>query len=148
MPLIVEKLENGTVIDHIPAGMGLKVLEILKIDRNYEARVALMMNVPSKKVGRKDIVKIEGKTLDDRSVNKIALVAPNATLNIIKNSNVVEKKIVQLPKELRGAFKCPNPDCITNLEPIETLFRMEKPEERRLRCGFCETLFEAKELIS
>jgi aspartate carbamoyltransferase regulatory subunit len=107
MPLIVEKIENGTVIDHIPAGLGLKVLDILKIDRSYEARVALMMNVPSKKVGKKDIVKVEGKLLDDKSVNKIALVAPNATLNIIKNSNVVEKKIVQLPKELRGALSVP-----------------------------------------
>lgn len=110
MPLIVEKIENGTVIDHIPGGLGLKVLEILKIDRSYSARVALMMNVPSKRIGKKDILKVEGKTLDDKSVNKIALVAPNATLNIIKNSNVVEKKIVQLPKELRGAFKCPNPE--------------------------------------
>jgi aspartate carbamoyltransferase regulatory subunit len=147
MPLVVEKIENGTVIDHIPAGLGLEVLGILKIDRNYGARVALMMNVPSKKVGRKDIVKVEGKMLDDKSVNKIALIAPNATLNIIRNSNVVEKKVVRLPKELRGAFKCPNPECITNLEPIETLFRMEKPEERRLRCGFCEMAFEAKELL-
>ena len=147
MPLVVKKIENGTVIDHIPAGLGLEVLGILKIDRNYGARVALMMNVPSKKVGRKDIVKVEGKMLDDKSVNKIALIAPNATLNIIRNSNVVEKKVVRLPKELRGAFKCPNPECITNLEPIETLFRMEKPEERRLRCGFCEMAFEAKELL-
>jgi len=148
MPLVVEKIENGTVIDHIPAGLGLKVLEVLKIDRNYEARVALMMNVPSKKIGKKDIVKVEGKMLDDKSVNKIALMAPNATLNIIKNSNVVEKKVVKLPQELRGAFRCPNPECITNLEPIETIFRMEKPEERRLRCGFCEMAFEAKELLS
>jgi len=148
MPLVVEKIEDGTVIDHIPAGLGLKVLEILRIDRSYGARVALMMNVPSKKIGKKDIVKVEGKMLDDKSVNKIALIAPNATLNIIKNSEVVEKKVVQLPTELRGAFKCPNPECITNMEPIETLFRMEKPAERKLRCGFCEMTFEASELLA
>jgi aspartate carbamoyltransferase regulatory subunit len=147
MPLVVEKIESGTVIDHIPAGMGLKVLEILKIDRNYGARVALMMNVPSKKIGKKDIVKVEGKTLDDKAVNKIALIAPNATLNIIKNSEVVEKKIVQLPKELRGVSKCPNPQCITNFEPIETLFKIENHAEMKFRCFFCEMAFEAKELL-
>lgn len=147
MPLVVEKIENGTVIDHIPAGIGLKVLEILKIDGNYGARVALMMNVPSKKIGKKDIVKVEGKTLDDKAVNRIALIAPNATLNIIRNSEVVEKKIVQLPKELHGVSKCPNPQCITNIEPIETVFRMESMGGTKFRCAFCEMAFEPKELL-
>ncbi|QLJ53224.1 MAG: Aspartate carbamoyltransferase regulatory chain (PyrI) [Candidatus Fermentimicrarchaeum limneticum] len=147
MPLVVEKIENGTVIDHIPAGLGLKVLEILKIDRTYGARVALMMNVPSKKIGKKDIVKVEGKQLDEKAVNRIALVAPNATLNIIRKANVVEKKVVQLPKELLGVSKCPNPQCITNLEPIETIFRMENSKSSKYRCGFCEMAFEANELL-
>jgi aspartate carbamoyltransferase regulatory subunit len=148
MALIVEKIENGTVIDHIPAGLGLKVLEILKIDKDYNARVALVMNVTSRKTGKKDIVKIEGKQIDDKMANKIALIAPNATMNIIKNSEVAEKTQVKLPHELIGVFKCPNPQCVTNMEQIETVFKLEKSEPvRKLRCGFCEMVFEAKELL-
>jgi len=148
MALIVEKIDDGTVIDHIPAGLGLKVLEILKIDKDYNARVALVMNAASRKMGKKDIVKIEGKKIDEKTANKIALIAPNATLNLIKNSEVVEKTPVKLPKELVGVFKCPNPQCMTNVEPIETIFKLEKMEpERKLRCSFCELVFEAKELL-
>ena len=148
MALIVEKIENGTVIDHIPCGLGLKVLEILKIDKDYNARVALVMNVTSRKMAKKDIVKIEGKQIDDKTANKIALIAPNATMNIIKNSEVSEKNQVKLPNELIGVFKCPNPQCVTNMEQIETIFRLEKTEPtRKLRCGFCEMVFEAKELL-
>jgi len=140
--LIVEKIEDGTVIDHIPAGMGLKVLGILKIGAG--SRTALLMNVPSKHIGAKDIVKISGKQLDEREVNRIALVAPNATLNIIKDGSVVEKSEVRLPKELRAVAKCPNPKCITNAEKIETKFSQD--EKNKFRCSYCEMQFEIGEL--
>jgi len=140
--LIVEKIEEGTVIDHIPAGMGLKVLSILKIGAG--SRTALLMNVPSKHMGAKDIVKIAGKQLDEKEVNRIALVAPNATLNIIKDGSVVEKSEVRLPKELRAVAKCPNPKCITNSEKIETRFGQD--EKNKFRCNYCEMQFEIGEL--
>lgn len=144
MALVVEKIENGTVIDHIPAGAGLKVLEILKIGgTNY--KVALLMNVPSRRLGKKDIVKIAEKQLDEREVNKIALVAQSATLNIIRNGEVVEKSEVRIPKSLVGVSRCPNPKCITNGEKMETRFSQE--DKDRFRCGYCEMLFEAKELV-
>ena len=141
--LIVEKIENGTVIDHIPAGMGLKVLGILNIGPG--SRTALLMNVPSKRGGGKDIVKISGKQLDEKEVNRIALAAPNATLNIIRGGAVVEKSEVRLPKELRGVAKCPNPNCITNGEKIEQRFVQD--EKDKFRCAYCEMQFETKELV-
>jgi len=141
--LVVEKIENGTVIDHIPAGMGLKVLNILGIGDGM--KVALLMNVPSKRVGKKDIVKISGKQLDEKEVNRIAVIAPSATLNIIRNSSVVEKGEVRLPKLLAGVSKCPNPKCVTNFEKAETKFAQEA--KGRFRCAYCEMLFDTKELM-
>ena len=141
--LKVEKIENGTVIDHIPAGMGLKVLGILNVGSG--SKTALLMNVSSKNMGQKDIVKISGKMLDEREVDRIALAAPNATLNIIKGGSVAEKSVVQLPKELKGVAKCPNPKCITNGERMDTKFSQEN--KARFRCVYCEMLFEPKELV-
>jgi len=140
--LVVEKIENGTVIDHIPGGMGLKVLNILGVGEGQ--KIALLMNVPSKSQGKKDIVKFSDKQLTEKEVNKIALIASSATLNIIKSGNVVEKRSVRVPSELIGVAKCPNPRCITNSpERMETRFRSEAG---RFRCSYCEMLFEAKEL--
>ncbi|MEM3399455.1 MAG: aspartate carbamoyltransferase regulatory subunit [Candidatus Micrarchaeia archaeon] len=145
MPLTVEKIANGTVIDHINAGMGLDVLKVLNIDRSYGARVALVMNVSSKKIGKKDIVKIEGKFIDEKTANRIALIAPNATLNIIRNSEVVEKKKVKVPDEIVGILKCPNPNCITNFEKTDTRFR--KRQDDILVCIFCEKTFSIREFV-
>ncbi len=140
--LVVEKIENGTVIDHIPAGMGMKVLSILGVGEG--SKIALLMNVPSKSHGKKDILKFSDKQLTEREVNKIALVASSATLNIIKSGNVVEKRNVRVPNELLGVAKCPNPRCITNSpERMETKFRSDGA---KFRCSYCEMLFEAKEL--
>jgi len=144
MPLIVEKIESGTVIDHIEAGRGLRVLLILGIDEGYKGRVALVMNVPSKKIGRKDIVKIEGRHVDEKTANKIALIAPRASLNIVEHSNVVEKHMIRLQPVLVGIFKCPNPMCITNSEAVDSEFKVE---DGGLRCKYCERVFKAEELI-
>ncbi len=141
--LTVEQIDDGTVIDHIPPGKGLTVLSILSIDENFTGRVALVMNVTSKRMGKKDIVKAEGTFLDEKTTNKIALLAPNATVNIIKGGKVVEKNEVELPNEVAGAFVCPNPRCITNSEQTETHFILTK---RGLCCKHCERCFSPEEL--
>ncbi len=147
MPLSVEKIEDGSVIDHITAGHGLRVLNILRIDEKYAGRVALVMNVPSKTMGKKDIVKIEGKFIDEKTADKIAVIAPQATLNIIKKGEVVSKDMVEIPSKLIGVFRCPNPKCITTSEKIETDFEVEKGErEPGMRCAYCERKFTPEEL--
>ena len=144
--LIVRKIENGSVIDHITAFNGLKVVNILNLD--HDDTIVVLINVPSKKLTRKDIVKIENKRLSEREVNKIALVAQNATLNIIENGSVIEKNRVILPEVLEGIIKCPNKNCITNTnEPMMTKFFTEKKDPVRLRCSYCERVFNSKELI-
>lgn len=147
MPLSVEKIEDGSVIDHITAGHGLRVLAILKIDDKYVGRVALVMNVPSKTMGRKDIVKIEGKIIDEKTADKIAVIAPQATLNIIKKGELASKNQVEMPSKLVGVFKCPNPKCVTTTERVETDFEVEKKSENpRMRCAYCERTFTPEEL--
>ncbi len=142
--LKVDEIEMGTVVDHIIAGKGNKVLGILNIGEKYPHRVALMMHVPSKKGKTKDIVKIEGKLVDQKHANIIALLSPGATINIIQGGKVEKKFQVELPQELLGAGKCPNPNCITNSEETENRF---SKEDGGYRCGFCERLFAAEELV-
>jgi aspartate carbamoyltransferase regulatory subunit len=144
--MIVRRIENGSVIDHIEVGRGLKVVSILNL--NPDETAVLLMNVPSKKIGRKDIVKIENRELTSFEVNKISLVAPNATLNIIENGRVKEKKEVVLPNILESIIKCPNNNCITNSsEPVKTRFFVEKKEPIKLMCKYCEKVFTSEEII-
>ncbi|VVB66002.1 Aspartate carbamoyltransferase regulatory chain [Candidatus Gugararchaeum adminiculabundum] len=145
MSINVEPIESGSVIDHIKAGRGLKVLRILGISEEFTGRVALVMNVTSKAMGKKDIVKIEGIHIDEKTADKISLIAPNASLNIVKNSKVVEKRKVVMPEVLIGVAKCPNPKCISSFESSETRFKVEK---MGLRCAFCERVFQPEELLS
>jgi len=144
--LIVRKIENGSVIDHITAFNGLKVINILNLD--HDETVVVLINVPSKKLIRKDIVKIENKRLNEKEVNKISLIAQNATLNIIEDGDVIEKKKVVLPEILEGIIECPNKNCITNTnEPMKTRFLTEKKEPIKLKCFYCERVFNSKEII-
>ena len=143
--LNVESIESGTVIDHIKAGKGKRVMDLLKIDDSFQNRVAVVMNVPSKKLGKKDIVKIEGMFVSDDVANLIALIAPNSTINIIKNSEVANKFVVSLPKDLKGVGTCGNPNCITNFEYCEKSFRREDGDT--FRCNYCERVFKAEELV-
>ncbi|HIH19050.1 TPA: aspartate carbamoyltransferase regulatory subunit [Candidatus Micrarchaeota archaeon] len=144
MPLMVEKISEGTVIDHIKAGAGMKVLAILSDAYPLSKMAALIMNAHSRKFGRKDIVKIEGVFLDEKIANRISLVAPSATINMIRNSKVSGKRQVKMPDTLTGILKCPNPMCITNLERAETSFL--RVNDRHLRCRHCERLFSPEEL--
>ncbi len=137
--LIVSKIRNGTVIDHIPAGTALHVLRILGITGREGIVVAVLMNVESKKIGKKDIVKVENKELDPNEVNKIALIAPTATINIIRDYTVVKKVKVKLQDIIEGIIRCPNPNCISNRpsEPIKSQFKVIQKYPVKLLCLYC-----------
>ncbi len=135
--LIVSKIKNGTVIDHIPAGKALTVLRILGITGREGTMVAIVMNVESKKLGKKDIVKIENRELTPKETDLIALIAPTATINIVRNFTVVEKRKVVVPKIIRGLLRCPNPTCVTRVEPVESVFETISINPLILRCAYC-----------
>jgi aspartate carbamoyltransferase regulatory subunit len=141
--LRVTPIKNGTVIDHIPAGMALKVLKILGIEEGVSSTVTVAMHVPSKAMGWKDIVKVEDRELSPREVDKIALIAPRATVNVIRNYNVAEKHVVRLPDRAVGILRCGNPNCITNLrEPVESDFLVSRGEPPRVACRYCDRVVE------
>lgn len=137
--LKVTPIKNGTVIDHIRSGMALKVLKILGIAEDVSSTVSVVLHVPSEKEKWKDIVKVEDRELSPKEVDKIALLAPEATINIIRNYAVAEKYRVQVPEVARGILECGNPSCITNgNEPLETEFQVVSQDPLRLRCRYCE----------
>jgi aspartate carbamoyltransferase regulatory subunit len=129
-------IEEGTVIDHIPSPLALKVLQILRLPNHGIMSIGL--NFPSQKLERKDLVKIEHVYLQEDETNKIALIAPTATINIIKNSELVEKRKITLPDIIVDIMKCPNPNCITNHEAITTRFLITEKAPLAARCYYCE----------
>ncbi len=137
--LRVQPIKNGTVIDHITPGCALKVLRILGIpEKGKRSIVSVAMNIVGKK-GRKDIVKIEDRELDPQEVDKIALIAPRATINIIRGYEVMDKHKVEIPEEIVGIVKCGNPNCISNSrEPVESRFIVLSREPLRIKCFYCE----------
>ncbi|HDN83199.1 MAG TPA: aspartate carbamoyltransferase regulatory subunit [Candidatus Altiarchaeales archaeon] len=139
-PLKIRNIKNGISIDHIDAGKAPQVLRILGIDENFKDSVTLAMNVFSHKMKKKDIVKVENRDLDVEEINKIAIVAPNATINWIKDFKVVRKEKVKLPKEIVSIIKCPNPSCVSNKErePITSVFYVKRNKNVRLVCKYCE----------
>jgi len=146
--LRVSKIRNGTVIDHITSGHALDVLKILGITGREGGVVTIAINVSSEKLEVKDIVKIEGRELKPEEVDKIALLAPHATINIIRNYEVVEKQRVKLPKTIRGIVRCTNPACISNTkEPIQPKFYVEREEPLRLRCHYCGHIMEKEDIL-
>ncbi len=146
--LIISKIRNGVVIDHIPAGRALLVLRLLGISGREGFRVALVMNVDSRKLGAKDIVKIEGRELTKDELNLVALIAPTATVNIIRDYEVVSKFKVSIPDVIEGSLRCKNPKCITNQqrEPIRSRFRVLSREPPRLICDYCGTIHELSDI--
>jgi aspartate carbamoyltransferase regulatory subunit len=144
-PLRVYQLDNGTVIDHIANGQALRVIRLLGLGR--DSVVAVGMNFDSEKLGRKDLVKVENLYLTDAQANKVALVAPEATVNIIRRGKLVKKHAIAIPEELVGLLRCSNPRCITNHEAAATRFR-RVPERARpaYRCAYCERVMEEPEL--
>ncbi|HIK00355.1 TPA: aspartate carbamoyltransferase regulatory subunit [archaeon] len=141
--LKIQKIKNGTVIDHLPAGSGLTVLHILGIDKGYKNAVSIAINVPSKRWGMKDVVKVEDRILRPEETDKLSLIAPEATINIIRDYKVSGKNKVTIPNDITGVLKCGNPSCITNKrEPITPVFSVEKNKPIVLRCKFCERIME------
>jgi aspartate carbamoyltransferase regulatory subunit len=136
--LKVSAIRNGTVIDRIPAGELFHVIEILGLAKgNYQ--MTFGTNLESKVLGSKSIIKITDKFFEEDDVNLIALVAPDAVLNIIKEYQVVEKRKLAIPSEIRGLVRCLNPRCITNHEPVKTRFKtLTTPEGLVLKCHYCE----------
>jgi orotate phosphoribosyltransferase len=141
--LLVSKIENGVVIDHIPAGKAFLVLKLLKLPNDAETLIA--QNVESRSLGKKDLIKVEGTYLTSSEIDIIAFVAPNSTLNVIQDWEVKEKRVIKLPEKIKGVFKCPNLLCPTNKEfaAPRTDFKVEageKIEETKLHCNFCGSI--------
>lgn len=147
--LIVRRIKDGTVIDHIPAGQALNVLKILEITGRENQTVAIVMHVESKKLGKKDIVKIENKELKPEEVNKIALIAPDATINTVKDYRVVSKVKVVLPEKIKDLIRCTNPNCITNKprEPVLPSFTTLSRFPPLLSCDYCGTYISQEEVV-
>ena len=135
--LQVAALQNGTAIDHIPSEQLFKVVSLLEIEK-LKTPVTIGYNLDSKKMGKKGILKISDKFFEEDEINRISLIAPSVKLNIIRDYEVVEKKLVHLPEELLGIVKCNNPMCITNNEPMKTHFKVIDKENVTLKCQYCE----------
>jgi len=137
--LKIPRIKDGTVIDHITAGNAVKVLRILGIPEGSSSVVSVAMNVKSR-LGKKDIVKVENRELDPYEVDKIALIAPKATINIIRDYEVAEKHKVELPDELIGIARCSNPTCVSNAkgEPVKSRFKVISRDPPRIKCYYCE----------
>ena len=142
----VAALENGTAIDHIPTEAVFKVVSLLKLQK-LNNRTTIGNNLRSRKMGRKGIIKISNMFFEEEEINRIALVAPNVNLNIIRNYEVVEKKHVVLPDEIEGIVKCVNPKCITNNEPMSTRFHVVDKQEVVLQCHYCEVKINKDEVV-
>ena len=145
--LRIRKIKEGTVIDHITAGHALSVLRILRMTGKDNV-VSIAMNVPSYKLGIKDIVKVENLELSAEEVDKIALIAPKATINIIRNYVVEEKQKTKLAKVIRGIIKCDNIMCISNSkEPIQSTFFLEREDPLKLRCYYCNRILDKSDIL-
>jgi aspartate carbamoyltransferase regulatory subunit len=141
--LRVSKIRDGTVIDHVTAGQALNVLAVLDIDGSGGEAVSVAMNVPSDELRRKDIVKVEGRELSGAEVDVLSLIAPEATINIVREYEVVEKLRVDRPEAVTGVLACPNANCITNAdEPVETRFTVVEGSAGGdgVRCAYCGTM--------
>lgn len=144
--LKVSAIRNGTVIDHIPAKDLFTVISILGLE-NLDNHLTIGNNLDSEKLGRKAIIKISDKFFEDEDINKIALVARQAKLNIIKDFEVVEKKSVEVPERAIGIAKCVNPKCITNNENVTTKFKVIKGKEVSLKCLYCEKITDRANMV-
>ena len=142
--LVVSALENGTVLDHIPAKNVYKAIDLLNL-RGVESQITIGINLASKLYGQKGIIKIADKFFEDEELNKLALIAPKATVNVIRDFKVVEKKKITMPNEIIGIAKCMNPKCVTNHQPIKTRFTtIAKGDEISLLCHFYEKISDTK----
>lgn len=132
----IDSIENGYVIDHIPAGKGMQIYNVLSLDK-LNCQVAIITNAKSQKNDVKDIIKIN--ELVELDLDIIAFIAPEATVNVIKDRQRIDKKLLSLPKEIKNIVKCPNPRCISNNEDIDHIFKLTD-NKGTYRCLYCETM--------
>jgi aspartate carbamoyltransferase regulatory subunit len=130
------RLRDGTVIDHLPVGTAVRALELLRIPR--EGPVTVGINVPSRRYGRKDIVRVEGLELRKDELDRLALLGAGVTVSIVKDGEVVAKRVLEVPRVLEGILRCPNPTCITNHERLVTSFERTGDFPYRFKCTYCE----------
>ena len=135
--LQVAALKNGTVIDHIPSDKLFTVVNLLGL-QNSDSNMTIGNNLESKKLGKKGIIKVADRFFTDEEISRLSVVSPNVNLNIIRDYELVEKKQVIMPEELKGIVKCNNPKCITNNEPMTTIFHVIDKESGILKCHYCE----------
>jgi len=135
----VTAIRNGTVIDHIPSGQGMKVLEMLGVQSSSTVPVSMVMNVPSQKMGTKDIIKVEDRELNQDELNRLALVAPEAHVAIIRAYSVAEKLTINLGEEVVNVARCTFSNCITTnpREPLPHRLKVRGTEPLDLRCHYC-----------
>lgn len=137
----VEALKEGTVIDHIPAGQGLNILRLFRLAELGE-RVTVGLNLNSRHMGAKDLIKVENVALTEEQANELALFAPKATVNVINNFEVVKKHQLELPQAIEGIFDCPNSNCISHNEPVASYFYVKTHgHDTKLKCRYCEKVF-------
>ena len=146
--LKIRAIENGTVIDHITANKALHILKILGLPDKETKNVTVAMNVSSSEIGRKDILKIENRELDHEELNQVALIAPKATINIIRDFKPIKKDKILLPEKIKSIIKCTNPKCITNIEsePITPIFKVIQKYPPVVRCHYCEKLIKTEDI--
>jgi aspartate carbamoyltransferase regulatory subunit len=146
--LKVEKIRRGTVIDHIPVGRAFQVLKILNISSDPGITVSIAIHVKSKKMGLKDVVKIEDRILDSSELNKIALIAEGATITIVEDYEVIKKFVVVLPDIITGILKCSNGRCISNMEnSVKPSFTLLSKNPLTIKCHYCEREMETDEIF-
>lgn len=144
--LKVSAIENGTVIDHLPAKSVFQVAKILGLDSSGE-QILIGTNLESKKFGKKGIIKLANRFFEHDEINKIALVAPSATLIVIRDYQIVEKEKVDIPEHVVRFVRCMNPNCITNHEKITTKFTVIDKQEIKLQCHYCEKVTDKNNMI-
>jgi len=149
--LYVEKIQKGTVIDHIKEGYAFFVMKILGLEGKDGSLITVGINVKSNSSasGKKDIVKVENILLDDNQIHQIAIISPNCKVSFIENYQVVKKLIVEIPDVIKGIIKCPNEKCITNVErePVTTEFKVIEKNPLKITCSYCERVVYKDEIL-
>ncbi len=146
LKLKVSAISEGTVIDHIPSESLFDVISILELDKTTNM-ITFGTNLDSGKLTNKAIIKVSNQFFENDDINRIALIAPHAKLNIIRDYEVVEKKVVEVPDRVVGIVKCFNPKCITNAEPITTSFSVISKEPITLKCRYCEKITHENQMV-
>ncbi len=142
----VEALKSGTVIDHIPAGQGLRILRLFQLTE-YRERVTVGLNLPSGHMGSKDLIKVENVVLSEEQANELALFAPRGTVSVIEDFAVVRKQKLAIPDTVEGIFACPNSNCVSHVEPVQSHFSVRVTEhDTKMKCKYCEKVF-SKDIV-